>query len=103
MISLTTAAVKQIRQSAKESNLEGLPLRIAATKNEDGSLHYGMGFDDVKETDITHTTDGVDIIVSTESNELVDGMTIDYVEIEPGKPQFIFKNPKDANYHPPSE
>ncbi len=103
MITLTAAAVKQIRQSAKDSNLEGLPLRIAATKNEDGSLHYGMGFDDVKETDITHTTDGVDIIVSTESNKLVDGMTIDYVEIEPGKPQFIFSNPKDANYQPASD
>ena len=103
MITLTATAVKQIRQSAKEGNLEGLPLRIAATKNEDGSLHYGMGFDDVKETDITHTNDGVDIIVSTESNALIDGMTIDYVEIEPGKPQFIFENPKDANYQPPSE
>jgi len=103
MITLTTTAVKQIRQSAKEGNLEGLPLRIAATKNDDGSIHYGMGFDDVKETDVTHTTDGVDVIVSPESNELVDGMNIDYVEIEPGKPQFIFSNPKDANYQAPSE
>ena len=103
MITLTAAAVKQIRQSAKEGNLEGLPLRIAATKNEDGSLHYGIGFDDVIETDITHSTDGVDIIVSAESNELVDGMTIDYVEIEPGKPQIIFMNPKDPNYQPPPE
>lgn len=101
MITLSAAAVKQIRQSSKDSNLEGLPLRIAATKNEDGSLHYGMGFDDVKETDKTYTTDGVDIIVSAESNKLVDGMDIDYVELEPGKSQFIFSNPKDANYSPP--
>jgi iron-sulfur cluster assembly protein len=103
MITLTAAAVKQVRHSAKEGNLEGLPLRIAATENEDSSLHYGMGFDDVKETDSTYTTDGVDVIVSAESNKLVDGMTIDYVEIEPGKPQFIFQNPKDPNYQAPSE
>lgn len=103
MITLTAAAVKQIKLSAKEGSLEGLPMRIAATKNEDGSMHYGMGFDDVKETDITHTSDGIDIIVSQESNLLVDGMTVDFVELEPGKPQFIFMNPNDANYVPPTD
>ena len=103
MITLTAAAVKQIRLSAKEGNLEGLPMRIAATKNEDGSIHYGMGFDDVKETDITHSSDGIDIIVSAESNQIVDGMKVDFVELEPGKPQFIFLNPHDKNYSESSD
>ena len=98
MITLTSTAVKQIRLSAKEGSLEGLPMRIAATKNEDGSIHYGMGFDDVKETDITHSSDGVDIIVSPETNSIVDGMKIDFVELDEGKAQFIFMNPHDANY-----
>ena len=98
MITLTSAAVKQIRLSAKEGNLEGLPMRIAATKNQDGSIHYGMGFDDVKETDITHSSDGIDIIVSMETNQIVDGMKVDFVELEAGKSQFIFLNPHDANY-----
>ena len=73
-------------------------MRIAATKNQDGSIHYGMGFDDVKETDITHSSDGIDIIVSMETNQIVDGMKVDFVELEAGKPQFIFLNPQDANY-----
>jgi len=98
MITLTAAAVKQIQLSAKQGNLEGLPMRIAATKQDDGSIHYGMGFDDVKETDITHTSDGIDIIVSAETNKIVDGMKVDFVELEPGKAQFIFMNPHDANY-----
>lgn len=73
-------------------------MRIAATKQEDGSIHYGMGFDDVKETDITHSSDGIDIIVSKESNDIMDGMKVDFVELEEGKAQFIFLNPHDANY-----
>jgi iron-sulfur cluster assembly protein len=101
MITLTTAAVKQIRFSAKQGNLEGLPMRIAATKQEDGGIHYGMGFDDAKETDITHSSDGIDIIVSAETNEIVDGMKVDFVELEEGKPHFIFMNPHDANYSAP--
>ncbi len=103
MITLTAEAAKQIRQSAKESNLEGLPLRLAGTKNDDGTIHYGMGFDDVNEGDTTYTSEGVDIIVAPTSKVNLDGMTVDYVELEPGKPQFIFINPNDANYTPPAE
>ncbi len=103
MIKLTPAAAKQIRISAKEGNLEGLPLRIAATKQEDGSIHYGMGFDDVKEDDASYTTEGVEIIVSEISIDALKGTTIDFVELEPGKPQFIFMNPNDVNYTPPKE
>lgn len=103
MITLTPEAAKQIRFSAKEGNLEGLPLRIAVTKNNDGSLHYGMGFDDVKEDDTTYTSEGVDVIVSEASKELLNGTTVDYVELEPGKPQIVFMNPNDPNYQPASE
>lgn len=102
MINLTAEAAKQIRHSAKESNLQGLPLRLAGTRNEDGSIHYGMGFDDVKEEDTTYTSEGVDLVVSIASKDLLDGMTVDYVELEPGKPQFIFMNPNDKNYTPPT-
>ena len=33
---------------------------------------------------------------------LLDAATLDYVELEPGEPQFIFLNPKDPTYVPPS-
>jgi len=98
MIKLTAEAAKQIRAAAKQSNLEGLPLRLAGSKNPDGSIHYGMGFDDNKEDDTTFTSENVDLVVSAASIDLLDGMTVDFVELEPGKPQFIFINPKDANY-----
>lgn len=103
MITLTAEAAKQIRLSAKEANLQGLPLRLAGTRNEDGSIHYGMGFDDVKEDDTTYTSEGVDLVVSVTSKDLLTGMTVDFVELEPGKTQFIFMNPNDKNYSPPTE
>lgn len=101
MIKLTPAAAKQIRLSAKQGNLEGLPLRLAGKKNTDGSIHYGLGFDDNKEDDTTFSSDGIDLVISSASIDLIDGMTVDFVELEPGKPQFIFLNPKDPNYLPP--
>lgn len=103
MIKLTATAAKQIKHSAKESSLDGLPLRLACTRLEDGTFHYGMGFDDVKEDDITYTSEGVDLIVSVTANEFLNGMTVDYVELEEGKPQFIFMNPNDPSYVPPQK
>ena len=103
MITLTPAAAKQVKHSAKESNLDGLPLRLACTRMEDGSFHYGMGFDDVKEADITHTSEGIDVIVSITANEFMNGTTVDFVEIEDGKEEFIFMNPNDPSYVPPAK
>ena len=103
MITLTPTAAKQVKHSAKESNLDGLPLRLACTRMEDGSFHYGMGFDDVKEADITHTSEGIDVIVSVTANEFMNGTTVDFVELEVGKQEFIFMNPNDPSYVPPAK
>jgi len=103
MITLTPTAAKQVKHSAKESNLDGLPLRLACTRMEDGSFHYGMGFDDVKEGDITHTSEGIDVIVSITANEFMNGTTVDFVELEESKQEFIFMNPNDPNYVPPKK
>lgn len=102
MIKITPEAAKQIQTSAQQGNTESLPLRIAATKNDDGSLHYGMGFDENKEGDISVTSEGIDIIVSPISADLLKDTTLDFVELEPGKKQFIFMNPNDPNYIPPA-
>lgn len=102
MITVTPAAAKQIRHSAKEGRMEGMPLRIAVTRNPDGSLHYGMGFDDTgRDTDTTFESEGIQIVVAPNSLPLLEGTTIDFVELEPGKFEFIFMNPNDPNYKPP--
>jgi iron-sulfur cluster assembly accessory protein len=102
MISLSTAAIEQIRNSAEASGMTSVPLRIAVKKQEDGSFHYAMGFDEQRlPGDSFFNFDGVDLVVATASKELTDGMTIDFVELEPGKTEFIFLNPNDPDYVPP--
>ena len=103
MITLTPAAATQIRASAEQGDMQGLAMRIAAKRNPDGSLHYAMGFDDTRlEGDMHIDAEGIEIVVSEHSQDLLEGMTVDYVEIEPDTFQFIFLNPNDANYSPPA-
>jgi len=103
MITVTPAAAAQIKLSAEQGKTEGMSLRIAASRNDDNSFHYGMGFDDGKEDDVTVTTGDIEIIVSASSAELLKNTTIDFVELEPEKFQFIFLNPNDPAYKPPAE
>lgn len=103
MITVTTAAAEQIKLSATQGKTEGMPLRVAAERNDDNSIHYGMGFDDSKEDDVTVAAGDIEIIISPSSAELLKDTTIDYVELEPEKFQFIFMNPNDPDYKPPAE
>ena len=102
MISLTTTALEQIKLSATQGDMESLPLRIAIKEQDDGSFHYAMGFDKQRlPGDNFLNFDGVNLVVSTGSKDLAEGMTIDFVELEPGSPEFIFLNPNDPSYIPP--
>lgn len=103
MIKVTPAAAEQIRLSATQGNTEGMPLRIAASKNDDNSIHYGMGFDESKDEDITVSVENIEIIISPFSAEILKDTTLDFVELEQGKQQFIFLNPNDPEYKPPIE
>ena len=103
MITVTPAAAAQIKLSAEQGKAEGMSLRIAASRNSDNSIHYGMGFDDSKEDDVVVSTEDIDIIIANDSAPLLKDTTIDFVELEPEKYQFIFLNPNDPNYKPPSE
>ena len=104
MIRVTTSAIEQMRRSAEAGGMTGLPLRLAVKTEDDGSFHYAMGFDEQRlPGDEFFNFDGIDLVVSTTSKPLADGMTIDYVELEPGSWQFIFLNPNDPAYVPPED
>jgi len=97
MVSVTPAAAEQIRLSAKQGNMENLPLRVAVTRLQNGAFHYAMGFDDQHhDGDKTFQSEGIDIVVAPPSLELLTGTVIDYVDLE-GKKEIIFINPNDPD------
>jgi iron-sulfur cluster assembly protein len=103
MFRLTRAAADQVLQAARQGGTEGLFLRLAAHRKPDGAIDYRMGFDEATEDDIRLSCEGIDVVMTPEQIPLLDQATMDYVEMEPGQYRFIFLNPKDANFVPPTE
>jgi len=101
MIKVTPAASEQIIESRKQSDAEGLALRVAVQLKQDGSLHYDMGFDDnEKPGDTVIDKEAANVVIDDASEPLAKGMTIDFVELE-GKMEFIFINPNDPKQKAP--
>lgn len=103
MIKVSPEAATQINLSIRETGAEGMPLRVAVEPKEDGTFHYQMGFDDsTKYGDSTFESEGVSLVVDAASGDLVNGMLIDYIDLD-GTMEFVFMNPNDPNYKPPEE
>jgi len=98
MITITKSAAEQIRKAAEQADAEDMYLRLAAKREEDGSIEYGMGFDDMNPQDQIYSSGGVDVLVSESCRELLNGATLDYVEMNPGIFEFIFSNPNDVRH-----
>jgi iron-sulfur cluster assembly protein len=90
MFNLTPAAAQQIQQAASASGATDLALRIAAKVDPDGSLQYGMGFDDPKDEDMRLDLAGIAVVIGGESQELLADTVLDFVELTPGEFNFIF-------------
>ena len=98
MITITPEAAKQIRTAAEQGDAGEMFLRLAAKLEADGTIEYGMGFDDMGENDQLVNSAGVDVLISSSCADLLKGATLDYVEINPGEFRFIFANPNDRKH-----
>jgi iron-sulfur cluster assembly protein len=103
MFTITEAAAGQVRQAARQGGAEGMALRLAAQRAEDGSIDYLMGFDEANEEDIRIEAGELVVVWAREFIPLLKGATMDYVELEEGEFRFIFLNPNDDHYVPPEE
>ncbi len=103
MFTLTEAAQEQVMVSSERGGSGGDPLRIAARRKEDGSIDYLMGFDHAQDDDIRVQCGDVEVVFAPEYQVLLEGATMDYVEIESGEYRFIFLNPNDETYIPPGD
>jgi iron-sulfur cluster assembly protein len=90
MISLTKEAAEQVRSSAQQAGADTMALRIAARVNQAGMLEFGMGFDDERANDAIVESWGVTLLVNAESAPMLDDVTIDFSEVNPGEHRFVF-------------
>lgn len=103
MFSVSAAAAGEILAAAARSDAAGMALRVAARQVSDGSIEYGMGFDEEREDDEPAAFDGLTVLVGAPSRPLLAGTVLDYVEVEPGRYDFVFIPPADlagADYEP---
>ena len=91
MFTLTRNAAARIRQAAVEGDMEELALRVAARREADGSITYGMGFDEPQDGEQPSLqSDGVTVLIASSSQPLLQNTELDFVEMEPGQFSFIF-------------
>jgi iron-sulfur cluster assembly accessory protein len=102
MFEITPNAAEQIFKSAKQSNTQGLALRIDVRETPDQGFEYLMGFDEIHPSDVHVVTAGIDIVFADKCKALLNGAKMDFVEIE-GQMNFIFLNPNDPTYVEPKE
>lgn len=110
MFKVSKAAAIEIKRSLQEHEFDDMPIRIAAQRDEDGSIHYQMGFDEPGPGDTIIASGGVDIVIAKDHLPLLNGTEMDFAVIDSSadgdatddeKPQFIFMNPNDPAYVAP--
>jgi iron-sulfur cluster assembly protein len=101
MISITPQAIEQILKSAQHAGATSTCLRLAARLDDKGVIDYGMGFDEPADGDVQVEVGAVKLLVSPGCVELLTGATLDFVEINPGDPRFVFINPNDPSHRLP--
>jgi len=104
VLTVTDQAAAQILQASKDGEMQGMALRLAPYTKEDGSIEYNkMGFDAIKDSDIKIHCEGIEVVYEPNYQDLLQETVMDFVEIEAGDFSFIFLNPNDPNYVPPTE
>ena len=100
MIKITDAAAAQIRVANNNPDVFEMILRVAAYQEDDGSVNYGMGFDTEREADEHLVVNGIEILIAASSTPYLQGVTLDFVEMNPGDMRFIFIPPYSAEDGP---
>ena len=96
MFTLTSAAAQQIQQAAADAGAQDAVLRVAARRVPDGSIDYGMGFDDMNDGDMALEIENVHVVIAPQHVDLLEDTVLDFVELEPGQYHFIFSNQQSA-------
>lgn len=92
MVSLTKRAAEKITSIRHDMKEESKKFRISVIGGGCSGHKYQLGFDKSQTGDTEYQSNGIDLIIDTDSIALLDGVEIDYVEDLSGS-QFVFNNP----------
>ena len=96
MFTLTPDAATELLATAARSQAAGMALRVAARQIADGTLEYGLGFDEQREDDAVVEVGGLSVLVGAPSQPLLDDTVLDFVEVAPSHFDFVFAAASDA-------
>ncbi len=102
MFKVSKTAAAQLKRSMAHHDFDDMPVRIAAQKKPDGSIEYQMGFDEAGPGDTMVASGGIDVVISNDHKPLLAGTELNYVTTDDGAENFIFLNPNDPAFVPPS-
>lgn len=103
MITITKKAAEEISLSTHNPETQGMVIRFAVDQTKEG-FQYLMGFDERHDSDIHLESNGVEYVLAYEQKALLEGMVVDFDQIEAGQDySFVFMNPNDPDYTPPEE
>ena len=100
MLNLTSSAAAQILRSVAEGGAADHALRVAARREPDGTITFGMGFDEPREGDMPLQIQGVNLVIAPPSQPMLEDVVLDFVEIQPGSFNFIFATEETASEKP---
>ncbi|HEY0824405.1 MAG TPA: hypothetical protein VGD76_11505 [Ramlibacter sp.] len=93
---MTAEAAREILAAAERSSAGGMALRVAARPARDG-LAYAIGFDEPAPDDAVTVVEGLTVLVGADSQDLLAGTVLDYVELDTGARDFVFVPPAAAD------
>ena len=95
-VTLTTSAAAKVGELIDAEGDESLSLRLAVRPGGCSGFSYDMFFDSaVDETDIVNETDGVRVVVDSQSAAMVGGATIDFRDGGLQGAGFAINNPNE--------
>ena len=93
-VTLTSNAAAKVKELNDGEDGELSALRLAVKRAGCAGYSYDMFFDsDIDDTDIVNMTDGVRVVVDSESVTMVDGATIDFKDDGLSGAGFAIDNP----------
>lgn len=95
MVSLSPAAVQELRRLQRKQSRSGAALRLGVQPSQCAEMAYQMKFDASQPGDRIYEASGFEVVIDPESLPFLEGLTLDYSEDLMGG-GFRFHNPNAA-------